>query len=85
MQHKSYNAEHCPAFGEYVSVRRLEDKKKQKAFAPRGELGRMLVARPMTDRTCDILVGARMVKGTTPKPVTDKLAEMREDKCCQKL
>eukprot|EP00971_Amphidinium_carterae_P146757 2908533-Amphidinium_carterae.1 len=29
-----------PAFGEYVSVRRLEDKKKQKAFAPRGELGR---------------------------------------------
>eukprot|EP00971_Amphidinium_carterae_P195556 3880567-Amphidinium_carterae.1 len=32
----------------------------------------------MTDRSCDILVGTRvvsLVRGTTPKPVSDKLAE----------
>eukprot|EP00971_Amphidinium_carterae_P201995 4008079-Amphidinium_carterae.1 len=38
-----------PAFGEYVFVKRLEDKKKQRACASRVEVGRMLVARPMTD------------------------------------
>eukprot|EP00971_Amphidinium_carterae_P045136 888201-Amphidinium_carterae.1 len=63
-----------PAFGEYVSVKKLEDEKKQKPFVPRGELGRLLVVRPMTDRTCEIL-GSRIVRGTTPRPVSDKLAE----------
>eukprot|EP00971_Amphidinium_carterae_P167531 3319528-Amphidinium_carterae.1 len=29
----------------------------------------------MTDRTCEILVGTRIVKGTTSRPVSDKLAE----------
>eukprot|EP00971_Amphidinium_carterae_P308845 6137047-Amphidinium_carterae.1 len=29
----------------------------------------------MTDRSCDILVGTRIVRGTTPKPVSDILAE----------
>eukprot|EP00971_Amphidinium_carterae_P245526 4875830-Amphidinium_carterae.2 len=29
----------------------------------------------MTDRTCEILVGTRIVKGTAPRPVSDKLAE----------
>eukprot|EP00971_Amphidinium_carterae_P169261 3353216-Amphidinium_carterae.1 len=64
-----------PAFGKYVSVRRLEDKKKQGAFAPKGKLGRLLVVRPITDRFCNILVKNGVVKETTPKPVSDKLAE----------
>eukprot|EP00971_Amphidinium_carterae_P168273 3334106-Amphidinium_carterae.1 len=29
----------------------------------------------MTDRTCEILVGTRIVKETTSRPVSDKLAE----------
>eukprot|EP00971_Amphidinium_carterae_P167015 3309716-Amphidinium_carterae.1 len=29
----------------------------------------------MTDRSCEILVGSRIVRGTTPRPVSDKLAE----------
>eukprot|EP00971_Amphidinium_carterae_P350870 6491783-Amphidinium_carterae.1 len=29
----------------------------------------------MTHRTCDILVGTQVVKGTTPRPVSDSLAE----------
>eukprot|EP00971_Amphidinium_carterae_P237089 4705518-Amphidinium_carterae.1 len=41
---------YSPAFGKYVSVK-LKDKKKQKTFFPRGKLGRLLVVRPMTDRS----------------------------------
>eukprot|EP00971_Amphidinium_carterae_P032876 647144-Amphidinium_carterae.1 len=71
-----------PAFGKYVALKILSDKKKLGAFSSRGELGRLLVVRPMTDRTCDILVETRIVKGTTPRPVSDKLAEAmtREEK-----
>eukprot|EP00971_Amphidinium_carterae_P006394 126141-Amphidinium_carterae.1 len=29
----------------------------------------------MTDRSCKILVGSKIVRGTTPRPVSDKLAE----------
>eukprot|EP00971_Amphidinium_carterae_P165401 3278838-Amphidinium_carterae.1 len=29
----------------------------------------------MTDRSCEILVVSRIVRGTTPRPVSDKLAE----------
>eukprot|EP00971_Amphidinium_carterae_P205200 4072426-Amphidinium_carterae.1 len=38
------------AFGKYVSAKKLEDKKKQKTFVSKGELERLLVVRPMTDR-----------------------------------
>eukprot|EP00971_Amphidinium_carterae_P314565 6252389-Amphidinium_carterae.1 len=67
-----------PAFGKYVAVKILLDKKKLGTFTPRGELGRLLVVRPMTDRTCKILVGTRIVKKTTSKPVSDKLAEVTQ-------
>eukprot|EP00971_Amphidinium_carterae_P018872 371800-Amphidinium_carterae.1 len=51
-------------FGKYVFIKRLEDKKKQRAFAQE----------------------ARIVRGTTPRPVTDKLAKfMTRDKRRQVL
>eukprot|EP00971_Amphidinium_carterae_P140407 2782125-Amphidinium_carterae.2 len=58
-----------PALGEYVSVKRLASKQQLGTFAPRGELGRLLVVRPMTDRTCGILVGTRIAQEATPRPV----------------
>eukprot|EP00971_Amphidinium_carterae_P195053 3870702-Amphidinium_carterae.1 len=60
---------------EYVAVKILSGKKKLGTFTPRIKLGRLLVVRPMTDRTCEILVGTRILEGTTPRPVSDKLAE----------
>eukprot|EP00971_Amphidinium_carterae_P033841 666490-Amphidinium_carterae.3 len=50
-RHRFFNVVHCQRLGivrllESVSVRKLEDKKKQGAFAPQGELGRLLVVRP---------------------------------------
>eukprot|EP00971_Amphidinium_carterae_P071967 1423197-Amphidinium_carterae.2 len=65
-QHNCYNVGNVKT----MWVKRLEDKKKQGAFAPRGELGRLLVVQPMSDRSCDI-----GIRGTTPRPLTDKLAE----------
>eukprot|EP00971_Amphidinium_carterae_P168629 3341216-Amphidinium_carterae.1 len=63
------------AFGKYVSVKKLENKKKLKTFVLRGKLGRLLVVGPMTDRSCKILVGSRIVRETTPRHVSDKLAK----------
>eukprot|EP00971_Amphidinium_carterae_P180933 3589463-Amphidinium_carterae.1 len=56
-------------------LRTTTTEKKLGTFTPRGELGRLLVVRPMTDRTCTTLVGTRIVKKTTSRPVSDKLAE----------
>ena len=66
----------APAFGETVAVKRLVEKNQIPALAPRGEIGRMLTYNVLTDRACKVLVGTKIVTGTAPKPVMDKLSEL---------